>query len=270
MATLWPRINAVLLMLVLGALITLIAMLATGAQGGPLDPQGTPEPTDSVRLPGTPLNGPATISVPGHYYLTRDITLIGSGVAIQINASDVSLDLGGFTVRGDDSLSSFGISIQAGQSDATIRNGTIRDFQFGFESASADRINIHDLRAVSNVRGIQIGGRTLLADCAAIANSETGIYVPGSNSAVRDCMSVNNLSDGIAVAGNANLIEGNRSTGNSNEDIRDTGTIFNTFRGNVAGDIVLDLNGAALVVDNVCWGAISNPGGNQVGVNPFC
>lgn len=35
----WPRINAILLMLVLGALVTIIGMLATGVRGSPLDPK---------------------------------------------------------------------------------------------------------------------------------------------------------------------------------------------------------------------------------------
>ena len=45
MATVWQRINAVLLLLVLFALVGVIAIVAPDADGGPLDPPGVPGST---------------------------------------------------------------------------------------------------------------------------------------------------------------------------------------------------------------------------------
>jgi len=45
MNTVWLRINTVAMLLVLFALLTLIGLLATRAEGGPIDPFGPPGPT---------------------------------------------------------------------------------------------------------------------------------------------------------------------------------------------------------------------------------
>ena len=88
--------------------------------------------TDSVRLPGTPISGPTTITQPGHYYVTRDITAApGSTWAIMIDADDVSIDLGGFTLSGDDTIGSAGLFVQASRQRISISNGTVRDFAAG-------------------------------------------------------------------------------------------------------------------------------------------
>jgi len=55
MSALGNRINTLLLVL-LGLMgLAIIAMLATGVRGGPLDPPAAPAPTDGVREPGTPI-----------------------------------------------------------------------------------------------------------------------------------------------------------------------------------------------------------------------
>ena len=84
MSTIWPRFNALMLVLVFLALLSLIAMVAMRAEGGPLDPSDPPGSTDAVRLPSTPINAPTVISVPGHYYLTGDIKVSGPMTGITI------------------------------------------------------------------------------------------------------------------------------------------------------------------------------------------
>jgi hypothetical protein len=262
----WQRTNTVLLVLVLLALLAIIAMLALRVEGGPLDPTNPPGPTDSVRLPGTPITGQTTISTPGHYYLTRDVTVTGGQIAITINASNVSLDLGGFTVGGNDAVGSWGIYVAGVQSDIRISNGTVKDFQFGLDAGDDTRVQIDGVNAVSNVRGFQIGHYQVLTDCHAMFNTETGIYVPGGESTIRDCTVIGNAGDGISLGPlTGNLVERSFVLG-SGASIRDTGN-FNTLGENVVGSIVLGNNGGAKVVDNVCisGAAIINPGGNTVG-----
>lgn len=268
------RLTNVLLALVLLALLTVIGMLATDARSGPLDPPGTPAETDGVRLPGTPIGEQTVISEPGHYYLTKDIQVVGASTALLILASDVSLDLGGFTVRGEDLEGSWGIrftTFATKPADVRIYNGTIRNFQFGIDTSGGERILIDNVYVTSNARGFHLGDKTILSGCAALSNTETGIYLPGDNSTVRDCVSSFNDSDGIAVAGNSNQVERNQTWNNGNEDMRDAGPgIVNQFRANSAERIVLRVGGMAYVVNNQCISPILNPSGNFLSGNIFC
>ncbi len=261
------RLTNVLLGLVLLSLVTIIAMLASDVRGGSLDPQQPPAPTDGVRLPGTPIDGQYAITTPGHYCLTRDIIVAGAVIALTISTSDVSLDLGGFTVRGNDAVGSYGIHITSGRTGIHISNGTVRDFQFGLDAGIALYVHIDEVHAISNVRGIQLGARNVLTRCSATANTETGIYAPGSESVVRECSALWNSSDGIAVAGVNVLVERSYATSNLNEDIRTTASAT-VIRENTTGDIILLQNGSARVLDNVCLSGgigIVNPAGNFVG-----
>jgi hypothetical protein len=95
------RATNILLVAILAAGIGIVAMLAPGVRGGPLDPPGPPSSSDGVRLPGTPIDHiPYTISTPGNYYLTRNLALATSGDGITIAADDVAIDLMGFTIAG--------------------------------------------------------------------------------------------------------------------------------------------------------------------------
>src|SRR5262245_49070296 len=210
MTGIWTRFSAVMLVLVFVALLAVIAMLATGVRGGPLDPPGPPSSTDSVKLPGTPISGPTTISSPGHYYLTKDVRVTGAVIAITINASEVSLDLGGFTIDGNDIAGSYGIYVAGAQSDITIENGTVKDFHFGVDFGDDLRVHVRQLSAVSNVRGFQVGYRSVMSDCSAIDNTETGIYIPAADTTIRDCVVHGNTGDGISIAASFNLVERSR------------------------------------------------------------
>ena len=258
------RTTNILLVLVLAIGVGIVAMLATVARGGPLDPPNAPGSTDSVRSPGTPIaSAPFTISQPGHYYLTRDLSVPGGQIAMTINASNVSLDLGGFTIGGNDAVGSYGIYIAGTQSDIRITDGTVRDFQFGVDAGDDTRVQLDGVNAVSNVRGFQLGTNDLVTNCLAEANTETGIYIPGSGTTVRDCEVMVNSGDGISMAGSANLVEGSRVDGQvTSIRVTQAGSV-NVIRGNLVSSMVLAQNGGAVVVDNVCWSsAISNATGN--------
>ncbi len=76
--------------------------------------------------------------MPGHYYLTRNIAVSGLVSGIVISADDVSLDLGGFTISGDRTASTYGILVGA-VARVEIRNGQIREFNFGLDAAPRRR-----------------------------------------------------------------------------------------------------------------------------------
>jgi hypothetical protein len=99
---------------------------------GSLTPPGAPAPTMKTLTqiePRTPISSlPFTISVPGSYYLTTNLTTAVSN-AIVIATNGVTLDLGGFTIFSSVTNAASGgtaILIGSGLSDLTICNGHIR------------------------------------------------------------------------------------------------------------------------------------------------
>src|ERR1035438_7345881 len=109
----------------------LFAIQRASAQGGSLIPPGTPAPTMitlSQIEPRTPITNTTavTISASGSYYLTTNIS-VTSGSAITITASQVTLDLSGFTISSTAATANgTGILLQGGNTDITILNGHIK------------------------------------------------------------------------------------------------------------------------------------------------
>ena len=101
-----------------------LQVLAQGA----LTPPGAPAPTMKTLTqvePRIPIfTAPYTISVPGSYYLTTNVVTTGNGVVIQTN--NVTLDLMGFSIKGDAGFSDMGVSI-VGQTNAPCRNIVVRN-----------------------------------------------------------------------------------------------------------------------------------------------
>jgi hypothetical protein len=97
---------------------------------GSLTPPGAPAPTMKTLQqvePRVPISSaPFTISQPGSYYLTTNLTVSG-GNAITIAANGVTLDLNGFTISSTaNPASGTAVLINGGLQDITIQNGHIR------------------------------------------------------------------------------------------------------------------------------------------------
>jgi hypothetical protein len=97
---------------------------------GSLTPPGAPGPTMKTLAqiePRTPISAaPFTISAPGSYYLTTNLT-VATGNAITIATNGVTLDLGGFTIASTAaSATGYGILINRGLRNLTIVNGFIQ------------------------------------------------------------------------------------------------------------------------------------------------
>ena len=227
--------KAVVTLLVLVGLFGFLTAATAGDLQPPAAPGSTMKTLDEVepRIPISQADIPKTISSSGSYYLTEDVNISAAGIAITVDANDVTIDLAGFVLSGPD-LSSYGIYMN-GRSNVEIRNGTVRDFLYGiFEvNASGQDHRVIDVRALSNGRyGIYLAGSGhLVKDCTASDNGDSatvdvyGIYT-GSGSTVTGSMVRNNgtsadgfgvygiyTGSGCTVSGNTSYDNGNSATG---------------------------------------------------------
>ena len=108
----------------------LLSLSTVFAQGS-LTPPGAPAPTmkslDQIeaRTAITNTASLVTISQPGSYYLTHNLT-VSSGDGIDINTNGVTLDLNGFTIASTAaSATGYGIRLNSGLRDLAIFNGHI-------------------------------------------------------------------------------------------------------------------------------------------------
>lgn len=205
-----------------------------------MDPPGAPGSTDSVRLPGTPITGPTTINQPGRYYLTRNITISGSGTAITIATDNVTLDLQGFTLSGTNRSGNFGVAVESGgtKRNITIRNGSIVLFQFGVSAISGEALVVDDITFDRNVRAIEIGVKAVVSNCRITNSLETGIYIPGGRSMVRNCWIAGNGGPGVTMSSGQNelkdsvVIDNNTTSNAAWADVLVTNGFWNTIRDN--------------------------------------
>ena len=170
---------------------------------GALTPPGPPAPTMKTLAqiePRTPISSlPYTISQPGSYYLTTNLTGASGSTGIVVAADSVVIDLNGFTLAGSGGFS--GVGISGGGAGLTVRNGTVRNWGGGGIDVSAAYEGRFEKLRVSNgigAIGLRVGNLCLVRDCTARQNS-VGIIV-GRRSTVSDCVAESNNNGNIVAA----------------------------------------------------------------------
>jgi len=179
------------------------AAIFTAAPQGPLTPPGAPAPTmktlDQVE-PRTPISSlPFTITAPGSYYLTANLTGVSGPSGITINASNVSIDLNGFTLQGVPG-SSHGIDAQSGIANLSVRNGTVTGWGgTGINLFIPGGIQrIADILAANNGGGGITGTNATITNCTARANGSTGIALYGAG-VISNCLALSNTGTGMVI-----------------------------------------------------------------------
>jgi hypothetical protein len=201
-------------------LLTFAGTLAWLQAQGPLAPSGAPapsmkslsqvEPRTAVQsLAATP---PYGISQPGSYYLTGNIT-VAAGNAINITASDVTLDLMGFTIESTatgvdgsavatSSIARIKICNGNIKSGSTVSSGTLtpKGFYHGIMGTFLSDCTVTDIRVTGVAsHGIWCDRNGVVERCM-VTDSDIGIKNPANGiygSLTRNCSVQNCMTTGI-------------------------------------------------------------------------
>jgi parallel beta-helix repeat protein len=164
---------------------------------------------------------PIVLSAPGSYRLGGNITGCNAKDGIQITASNVSLDLGGFSVIGVpgslDGIKQVGLNNQL-----NIANGTVTSWGgTGLNLTGSARSRVDNIIASSNVDGITLDTATALSNSTASANAGTGISVVASalHVTIRDCNANFNNATGIEASGTGTVVDSCEVGGNGDSGI---------------------------------------------------
>jgi hypothetical protein len=191
-------------------------------------------------LAGDTAGYPVTITAPGSYVLTSDLTVAFAGTtAIDVNISPISINLNGFSIRGvtscsgDASQGTFsctnagnGVGINASFQSLTVRNGSVTGMGGRGIVALNDSL-------VENVHLSHNGELAIFVGWGSIVRGNT-IRFNGGTSDGED------VNAGVKAGINALVID------NSISFVNGSGIKLET--GRVAGNVLLDLAGNAVIM----------------------
>jgi len=150
---------------------------------------------------------PITVTEPGIYFLTSNIEIAdGRQTAISINASNVELNLNGFSVTGNNTCDTMGNCTitqvsGAGVFSASINVAVRNGFVGGFGDAGVwlnEASLIEDIQASNNRRkGLRAEEGSTIRNCVANNNGDIGIEV--AEARVIDSTAIRNGQFGFAV-----------------------------------------------------------------------
>lgn len=243
---------------------------AIGA-GGPVPTRPQVEPRRPIPDPAVALSFPIRLTEPGSYFLTQDIVGVSGQHGIQIEASQVTLDLNGFTLRGvAGSLEGIGNGTSTTLNNVVVRNGTISSWaQDGIDLDGTSYCTIEDVHATGNgavgvraglrsmVRrvhanlngshGVQASGDSMVSHCLAGSNGGDGFNL-GSWGTIEHCSALQNTGDGIEANENA-TIRHNTSHANGNATTNGAG-VRTTGANNRVTDNYVHGNRRGLSIDS--------------------
>jgi parallel beta-helix repeat protein len=214
---------------------TLVAACALWSVAGPLDPPPGPvTPTGKTTQeifdkaaaaePRVPLSAATTpgnafaisvINAPGSYILTQDITVPAGRDGIRLNASNVTVDLNGFSIIGQPG-SSGGVEFQdqaTVYNNIVVRNGNVRSMGGGgvtLFSTQAAGARVEGINASNNAGiGILVPDSSTTLNRTSNFNSGGGFQIGTSRGGVvESCTAVGNSGDGFVFAGAGTVARG--------------------------------------------------------------
>ena len=200
-----------------------------GPVGATMKSLETIEPRIPVGPDTTPgdANALFVISAPGSYYLTGDVVGVAGKDGIRIDVSQVSLDLGGFAIRGvPGSLT--GIACDDFAVSLGVANGVVSDWDgFGIEMTFAFGSRLSNLVAERNGSvGIYAADESTVRDCRSRENAEYGFFCNGGV-AFEGCSAAGNGMNGFHVPFSATLINCHTSANGAHGFLVVRGSLLN-------------------------------------------
>jgi hypothetical protein len=212
--------------------VVVVALVAITLIAGPLDPPSGPvaptyktltevEPRIIVNAANTPGDADSLyrITQAGSYYLTGNIAGVSGKHGIEIAASNVTLDLGGFSVRGvTGSLDGVNVSALRGRGIA-IRHGTLSNWgdcglDTEYNGGHPPHVDLRDLRASLNAsHGFRLHTSNVVIACTASENTGSGFDALG-NTTFAQCVADGNGGTGLD-SGTASVVNGCVASGNA-------------------------------------------------------
>jgi hypothetical protein len=183
--------------------------------------------------PGDTPGFPVTISVPGSYRLSSNLTVPDANTdAIDITADNVTIDLNGFSILGPIvcsgspvtcSPNGFGRGIYSTSKRTSVSNGTIQGMGWGVWLHGGFGSLVDNITTISNGFGGIDLLNAIVTRCSAYSNGHEGIFGEGT---ISNSMAVLNNGDGLIWAGS---ITGNYSGFNGGNGINATGVLTNNI-----------------------------------------
>ncbi len=265
-----PRIPAILTASSLLLLPTTTALAQQGEDQWPTLDKLQAFAEALLDLHSNPISACTTITEPGSYVLTRNLTAAAD--CLVIAADFVTLDLHGWAIIGpgpDAPEQATGIrgenrpEAEVPQRGITVRNGTIAHFQVGVFLPFSVGVVVEEVRVIgSEGNGIIVGDGSTVSGNTATANQEDGIFAhrgstvsgntaegngavgifTNAGSTVSGNTAQGNNRAGIVAVGGGSTIGGNTAQGNTEEGI------FVVCPSNVIGNTAV-ANGENLVLD---------------------
>jgi hypothetical protein len=160
---------------------------------------------------------PYKITEPGSYRLKGNLVVTAADItAINIDASNVTIDLNGFSIVGPgSSVGLYGIADLSANTAIAVHNGTIAGFSYGIQLTGPGGLKDAVTGAIiqyNNGVGISSGPSWLLRDNVVTGNTSGGIRTR-SYSTIAENTVTNNGDVGIATNCPSNLV-GNIAVGN--------------------------------------------------------
>jgi hypothetical protein len=164
---------------------------------------------------------PYKITEPGSYRLSGNLVVkVANTTAIDIETSNVTLDLNGFSITGPgSSLGLYGVADLNADTAIALRNGTITGFSYGIQLTGSggpkDAVTgaiIENLTVLNNGVGISTGFSSLVRGNVVTGNTSGGIFTRALSTIAGNTVT-NDGDFGIATNCPTNLV-GNIAVGN--------------------------------------------------------
>jgi hypothetical protein len=231
---------------------------------------------------------PVVITEPGSYRLTSDLANpSSSNHAILIAGDDVTIDLGGFTIRGRNAIppgscASFGTAngILGQGGNIGVRNGRIRGMAATGINIPGAGARVEQLQVADNCSsGIVLGAHALVDEVQAAGNGGNGIRCGAASQVTNSTAERNGPGSGGIFVGSDSIVAGSIGVGNQSSGIRtDAGSLavynaasLNTSSGTLMGIATNALGNVSN--QNGAWGAelstTSAAGLNELDGNAF-